>query len=62
VVAVLHDLDLVRDEFPDCLLLAREKIGFGPTAEVLSAANRLKARMMAESWDDGAAACRTRAA
>ncbi|WP_270934993.1 metal ABC transporter ATP-binding protein [Falsiroseomonas oryzae] len=57
VVAVLHDLDLVRAEFPDCLLLAREKVAFGPTAEVLSAANRLKARMMAEAWDEDAAIC-----
>jgi zinc/manganese transport system ATP-binding protein len=59
---VLHDLDLVRDEFPDCLLLAREKIAMGPTAEVLSAANRLRARMMAEAWDEDAAACDSRAA
>jgi zinc/manganese transport system ATP-binding protein len=57
VVAVLHDLDLVREAFPQCLLLAREKIAFGPTAEVLSAANRLKARMMAEAWDEDAAVC-----
>ena len=57
VVAVLHDLDLVRAEFPDCLLLAREKVAFGPTAEALSPANRLKARMMAEAWDEDAAIC-----
>ena len=62
VVAVLHDLDLVRDAFPHTLLLAREKIAFGPTAEVLTAANRLKARMMAEAWDDAAGVCTTRAA
>jgi zinc/manganese transport system ATP-binding protein len=57
VIAVLHDLDLVRAEFPDTLLLAREKVAFGPTAEALSAANRLKARMMAEAWDEDAAVC-----
>ena len=57
VVAVLHDLELVRAEFPDCLLMAREKVAFGPPAEVLSAANRLKARMMAEAWSDEAEAC-----
>ncbi|WP_372623864.1 metal ABC transporter ATP-binding protein [Falsiroseomonas sp.] len=62
VVAVLHDLELVRAEFPDCLLLAREKIAFGPTAEVLTAANRLKARMMAEAWDEAAPVCDSRAA
>jgi len=62
VIAVLHDLELVRDAFPDCLLLAREKIAMGPTAEVLSAANRLKARLMAEAWDDAAPACDSQAA
>jgi len=57
ILAVLHDLDLVRDEFPDTLLLAREAVAMGPTAEVLSAANRLRARQMAEAWDDAAAPC-----
>ncbi|NKC31956.1 metal ABC transporter ATP-binding protein [Falsiroseomonas selenitidurans] len=57
VLAVLHDLDLVQREFPDCLLLAREAIACGPTAEVLSAANRLRARRMAEAWDEAAPAC-----
>ncbi len=50
VVAVLHDLDLVRGEFPETLMLARNCLGWGPTAEVLTAANRLRARGMAESW------------
>ncbi|MBX9701969.1 MAG: ABC transporter ATP-binding protein [Acetobacteraceae bacterium] len=57
VIAVLHDLDLVRREFPDTLLLAREGLGWGPTAEVLTAANRLRARMMAEAWAEEAEAC-----
>ncbi|UFN49604.1 metal ABC transporter ATP-binding protein [Roseomonas sp. OT10] len=57
VLAVLHDLELVRQEFPDCLLLAREAIAWGPTAEVLCAENRLRARMMAEAWDADAEGC-----
>ncbi|MFC3126292.1 metal ABC transporter ATP-binding protein [Pseudoroseomonas globiformis] len=57
VLAVLHDLDLIRAEFPETLLLAREPVGWGPTAEVLSAANRLRARMMSEAWDEAAPAC-----
>ena len=57
VVAVLHDLDLVRREFPDTLLLARDCLGWGPTGEVLTAANRLRARMMAEAWAGQAEAC-----
>ena len=47
MVAVLHDLELVRREFPETLLLARDCLGWGPTGEVLTAANRLRARMMA---------------
>jgi zinc/manganese transport system ATP-binding protein len=57
VVAVLHDLDLVAREFPQTLLLARDPIAWGPTDEALSAANRLKARMMAEAWAEEAGHC-----
>ncbi|WP_043361861.1 metal ABC transporter ATP-binding protein [Belnapia sp. F-4-1] len=57
VIAVLHDLELVRREFPETLLLARDCLGWGPTGEVLTAANRLRARMMAEAWAEQAEAC-----
>lgn len=57
VIAVLHDLDMVKREFPQTLLLARDPIGWGPTEQVLSAENRLRARMMAESWAEEAEAC-----
>ncbi len=57
VVAVLHDLDQVKREFPNSLLLARELVAAGPTARVLSAENLLKARAMAEAWDEHAGAC-----
>lgn len=57
IVAVLHDLDLVAREFPETLLIAREAIAWGPTATALNAANRLKARMMAEAWADEAEPC-----
>ncbi|RWR05805.1 zinc ABC transporter ATP-binding protein AztA [Paenirhodobacter populi] len=45
VIAVLHDMDLVRRHFPEALLIAREKIAQGPTAEVLSEANLARARL-----------------
>ena len=61
VIAVLHDLDLVRRAFPETLLLAREKISWGPTDISLSAENRLRARLVSESWDDEAEICRTAA-
>lgn len=57
IIAVLHDLDLVAREFPDCLILAREQIAWGDTATALSAANRLRARMMAEAWSEDAENC-----
>jgi zinc/manganese transport system ATP-binding protein len=62
VVAVLHDLELVRRGFPQTLLLAREPVGWGPTAGVLTAENLLKARRMCEAFDEQAGACDHRAA
>ncbi|MCR0982292.1 metal ABC transporter ATP-binding protein [Roseomonas populi] len=57
VVAVLHDLELVRREFPETLLLARDPVAWCGTEEALAASNRLRARMMSEGWDEAAAAC-----
>ncbi|MGB0128729.1 MAG: zinc ABC transporter ATP-binding protein AztA [Rhodocyclaceae bacterium] len=57
VIAVLHDLDHVRQHYPETLLLAREPIGRGPTAHVLSAESLLRARQRAESFDDDATVC-----
>jgi zinc/manganese transport system ATP-binding protein len=57
VVAVLHDLELARERFPQALLLAREKIAWGDTREVITAANLLRARSMSECWDDKAPWC-----
>jgi zinc/manganese transport system ATP-binding protein len=57
VLAALHDMDLVRANFPETLLLARGKVAWGATAEVLTAENLLEARRMCEAFDDSAAAC-----
>lgn len=57
IAAVLHDLALVHDVFPDTLLLARERIAWGPTATALSAANLLAARRMVEAFDEAAHLC-----
>ena len=61
VIAVLHDFEQVRRNFPHTLLLARESIAWGPTDETLAPANLLKARAMSEAWDDGAPTCRREA-
>jgi zinc/manganese transport system ATP-binding protein len=57
VVAVLHDHDLVRRNFPQTLLLAREPIFWGATQEALSAKNLARARGMAEAHDQLAREC-----
>ena len=57
VIAALHDLDLVRSMFPEALLLAREPVAWGPTREVLTAENLLKARRMCEAFDEHAHEC-----
>ena len=62
MIAVLHDHDQVRRHFPNTLMLAREAIGWGPTSEVLTAANLLKARAMSEAWDEAAHLCQRGAA
>ncbi|MBP6646099.1 MAG: metal ABC transporter ATP-binding protein [Burkholderiaceae bacterium] len=59
VVTVLHDDAQVRQHFPHTLLLAREVVAWGPTAQVMTEPNLLKARTMAESWDDSAEICQT---
>jgi zinc/manganese transport system ATP-binding protein len=57
IIAVLHDLELVRRVFPHCLLLAREQLGFGPTDEVLTPERLARARTLAESFDEHAPVC-----
>jgi zinc/manganese transport system ATP-binding protein len=57
VVAVLHDFDQVRAHFPQTLLLARELVAWGPTAQVMTESNLARARMMAEAWDEQAEVC-----
>ena len=57
VLAALHDMELVRANFPQTLLLARTPVAWGATAEVLTPENLSEARRMCEAFDDSAAAC-----
>ena len=57
VLAALHDMDLVRNHFPQTLLLARGAVAWGNTAQVLTPDNLIAARQMCEAFDDEAAAC-----
>lgn len=49
VISVLHDLEHVKAAYPQTLLLAREPIAYGVTADVLTEANLQHARLHAES-------------
>jgi zinc/manganese transport system ATP-binding protein len=57
VIAVLHDLALVRRHFPRTLLLAREPIASGATPEVLTPARLLLASGLVEAFDEHAEPC-----
>lgn len=51
VIAVLHDLDLVRRLCPQTLVLAREAVAWGPTPDAVSPEQLTRARKLAESWN-----------
>ena len=60
IVAALHEQDIVRQWFPHTLLLAREMIAVGPTAEVLTPENwqravdrSVAARQPSTRWCEG---------
>ena len=54
VIAVLHDIELVRRHFPETLLLAREPVAWGRTPVALKPDNLERARAMPEAWDEHA--------
>lgn len=62
VIAVLHDLDFVREHFPRTLLLSRRPVAWGETHETLRAENLLKARQLDEGIEDDAPWCDERQA
>ncbi|NDV85399.1 ATP-binding cassette domain-containing protein [Aurantimonas aggregata] len=52
VIAVLHDMDLVREHFPQTLLIARELVGWGETDDVLRPERLKEARALSETWNE----------
>jgi zinc/manganese transport system ATP-binding protein len=52
VIAALHNLDLVREHFPETLLLAGEAVAWGATASVMTGANLARANSPAEQEPD----------
>jgi len=57
VLTALHDIDFVRANFPETLLLARAPVAWGNTAIVLTPENLLTARRMCEAFDEHAEEC-----
>jgi zinc/manganese transport system ATP-binding protein len=57
ILSAMHDLELVKLNFPETLLLAREPVAWGATADVLTVENIAKARRMCEAFDEQAEAC-----
>lgn len=57
ILVVVHDLDLVREHFPQALLMARQPVAWGEPGQALSAENLLLARRFHEAWDETASWC-----
>jgi zinc/manganese transport system ATP-binding protein len=57
VIAVLHDMNMVLAHFPQTLLLAREVIAWGESAQALAPENLTRARETSEYWDERAPWC-----
>jgi zinc/manganese transport system ATP-binding protein len=57
VLTVLHDPAQAKAHFPAALLVARDLIASGPTADVLSPENWTRAQTLAGHWQDDASLC-----
>ncbi len=57
VIAALHDLEIVREHFPQTLLLARSAVAWDRTSLALTADTLAQAAHMCEAFDDAAALC-----
>jgi zinc/manganese transport system ATP-binding protein len=57
VIAVVHDNAQVQQFFPQTLLLAREVVAWGATAQVMTEPHLQQARAMAEAWNELAPLC-----
>jgi len=62
IIVVSHDLEQVRRHFPETLLVARERIGWGPTLDVLTPENLARARVLIDRATDDPGHCAWEAA
>ncbi|MEQ8297187.1 MAG: zinc ABC transporter ATP-binding protein AztA [Nitratireductor sp.] len=59
VLVVVHDFELVREHFPETLVLARRPIAWGRTQDVMRPDILARARRFDEAWHDDAPWCAT---
>jgi zinc/manganese transport system ATP-binding protein len=59
IICVMHDLNLVRDHFPQTLVLARELIAWGDTKVSLCSENMERALELAGKWTESSEVCET---
>jgi zinc/manganese transport system ATP-binding protein len=57
IICVLHELDLIRQHIPRCLLLARDCIAWDNSQKTLHPENLLKARFFRPEWHEAAPRC-----
>ncbi|ATU95164.1 zinc ABC transporter ATP-binding protein AztA [Phyllobacterium zundukense] len=57
IMVVVHDFDLVRQHFPEALLLARRPVAWGEARKTLAPENLLRARQFHEAWNEDAPWC-----
>lgn len=60
ILCVLHDHALVRAHFPQTILIARKLVAWGPTSDVMTSDNLIRARGFQEAWDEKAGWCEER--
>ena len=57
IICVMHDFNLVRDHFPQSVVLARELIAWGDTKDAMRDENLAKASALAGVWVEHAEVC-----
>lgn len=51
IITVLHDIDIVREYFPETLLLARKILAWDETSKILQQKNLMEAHNISRTWD-----------
>lgn len=57
IIAVVHDTRMIREHFPECVMIARECIGWRKSSDVLTPENLAKARSFREAWQTNSEVC-----